>query len=49
MDVTAIYVYILMKERYLFLWSVCFVQGNMFLDFRVINGEYSVAISRCIV
>ena len=57
MNVTANNFYISIQERSFFVWRFCFIQlkfcwiymGNIFLKFRVIDGEYIVKISRVII
>ena len=57
MNITANYFYTQIKERSFFIWSMFFVQlkfcwifiRNMFLKFRVTDGEYIVKISRGVV
>ena len=54
MSVTVDYIYIYIHDRSVFVWSIYFVQlkvcwlyiANIFLKFRVIDGEYIVNLSR---
>ena len=57
MDGTSNNFYILIQEKSFFVWSVFFIQlkfcliyiMNIFLKFRVIDGEYIVEISKGII